>query len=367
MVISVDLSRLWLEVNKVSEKPVGFTLVSTSSFEEIDLKLEEGIEIDIDEVDFSGPVASYKGRQVLLYIADHGSQVEQVVAAPDKGNRFHVTDCVTLESMRRNSRFERYVVTNDLSGKFLIHGQNSWNLHRIEQRAELWVCKNCMNRLNYKGYKTDVRNKDEFVRKFNIPEFFETYSSLFRTMPKAFTATEAGTYTDNWAEVSTKIRASKNYTCDECKVCLVEAKALCHVHHINGVKSDNTPSNLRVLCADCHRRQPQHGRIHISHADMQLINRLRRQHQQTNRGWEEALRLADPAIFGALSHLRRAGYPPPEIGFELQDEHQRVIVELEAAWPSRRYALVVSEAQIPKIGISGWNIVTLADYHEDHL
>jgi hypothetical protein len=35
-------------------------------------------------------------------------------------------------------------------------------------------------------------------------------------------------------------------------------KDLLHVHHINGVKSDNSEMNLRVLCQYCHGEQPNH-------------------------------------------------------------------------------------------------------------
>jgi hypothetical protein len=33
------------------------------------------------------------------------------------------------------------------------------------------------------------------------------------------------------------------------------------VHHINGLKSDDSPENLRVLCIGCHAEQPSHGHM----------------------------------------------------------------------------------------------------------
>lgn len=363
MRLTVDFTALWREADKVAEERADFILTpDTVEFEPIDIELEEGKEIDISEVDFSGLVASFRGRQVLLYIPDHSFKFDEVMSGQEEGRKFHVTDCRTLDSMRSAERFERYFATNDLSGNFNISGFGKRDRTRREGKAKLRVCKNCMTRLNYKGYATSVRNKDEFVTSFSIPEFFETYSSCFRHMPKALRITDNGDYTQDWPKIAGGLKAANNYSCEECQVNLKGHKRLLHVHHINGNKSDNDRRNLKVLCVDCHRHQPYHQHIHVSHSDMQLITRLRRKDDIKPDSWSEAITLADPAIQGALELLRKEGLSPPEIGYEVQDDKQAVVAELEAAWPVAKFAVVISEEQ--KLGVEGWNLMTISELHQ---
>ena len=79
--------------------------------------------------------------------------------------------------------------------------------------------------------------------------------------------------------------------------------------------------------------------------------------------WDEALKLADSAVHGALAILRKAGYPAPEIGYEIQDERQAVTAEFEAAWPGIKYAVVLSEAQ--KVNAPGWTIKSINELHRE--
>ena len=325
----------------------------------IDIELERGKEVDIKDIDFSGPVAAVNGRQILLYIQDHSFRFHSVLSGEDSGNRFHVTDCKKLEEMRRNNKFERYVVTNNLSGKFKISGEGRYDRGRKESEVALIVCKLCLIKLNYRGAEYyPVRQK--ITQEFSIPEFFKTYSSCFRHEPKGFRSGSQG-YTPNWNDIASHLKKEKDYQCEKCSVMLKEHKRLLHVHHINGVKFDNVPTNLKVLCADCHRREPLHSHMHVKHPDMQLLTRLRNEQGLIKNSWTDALELCDAAIFGALEKLKRSGWPAPEIGYEFSDNKSAVIGEVEAAWPERKYAIVVDASQ--KLDILGWKILCLAEVH----
>ena len=35
----------------------------------------------------------------------------------------------------------------------------------------------------------------------------------------------------------------------------------CHTHHVDGDKSNNSSSNLQVLCIGCHAKQPVHAHV----------------------------------------------------------------------------------------------------------
>lgn len=70
-------------------------------------------------------------------------------------------------------------------------------------------------------------------------------------------------YVTEWESISQSLRESHSWTCQECNVRLSQGnlKQYLHVHHINHVKDDNVPSNLKVLCVRCHAEQPGHDHM----------------------------------------------------------------------------------------------------------
>lgn len=360
MRINVDFSALWAEVRKISEETATFSLgVASPPRKAIDIQLAEGLEIPLDEVDFSGPVASVQGRQVLLYIPDHGPRFDLAIADGGKGNRFHVTYCRKLEEMYQRKRYDRYVATNDLTPTFEIHGVS--NNTAPKGKTTLRVCQFCLDKLNYKGSQLDTRVRAQNAKTFSIPAFFETYSSCFRYMPSGMDALKPG-YSNDWEKISRGEKERVNYVCQQCKVDLSAAKRLVHVHHINGVKHDNAPKNLKALCADCHRAEPNHTHMHVSRKDTQFINKLRREQGRAATNWKEALEYADPAVHGVLDLLRAKGWAPPEIGYELQDATGAIFAELEAAWPESKYAITIDT--ISAGTADGWTIEDLGILHK---
>jgi len=163
--------------------PVAFSVhVATRPLDKIDAELAKGIELpDLEDVELSGGLLSYKGRQILLYIRSHDGKVQAALADGKKGNKFHVADCKTLQTMRSRGRFERYVVTNKLDGSFHIEGKDWKTGAQEEGEARLWVCQNCLKQLNYKG--ANYGGAYEQAKDFDIEEFFANYSSYFRYLP----------------------------------------------------------------------------------------------------------------------------------------------------------------------------------------
>lgn len=70
---------------------------------------------------------------------------------------------------------------------------------------------------------------------------------------------EADQYTEDWSKLSRQIRQEMDYQCELCGLSFADDPLHLHVHHRNGCKSDNRRSNLQVLCADCHAKQPGHS------------------------------------------------------------------------------------------------------------
>lgn len=341
MKINVDFSEL-IKIAEEFGRDAGFV---------IDRALRKGVLVDIIEVlpeEGDGPLLSYHGRQILLYIKDHSYSYDEAIIDGEKGNRFHVAHCRTLESMINRNRYQRYVATNNLSGEFEISASE-----RVDAKAKLKVCLNCLTLLDYKQSRgnKDIR-RNNFLN-FDLKEFFSTYSSCFKHMPK-YTDKDSVVYTSDWKQVSERTRSSKNYTCEECRVNLSQHKRLCHTHHINGVKQDNSLGNLQVLCADCHRKE-HHGHMFVSHKDTQQITQLRKeQGLLTIKTWSEVYALTDPAFHGDLRRLQKEHYPIPEIGYRHQKESKEI--NMEVAWPRMRTALMLNKEQIP-----GWKNYAFGD------
>jgi len=359
--LHVDFSDLHRCAEQMGAANVDFVINMTPSpMNPIDIALGDGLEISIGDVSTDGGLLSYEGRQVLLFIKDHGKGVAAALADGKKGRRFHVADCKTLGEMRSKNRFERYFVTNDLSGEFEITGFDPLTNQKVIGTARLKVCKNCLEKLNYKGYKA---GKSEPLNKiwndFSIDEFFRDYSSCFKYLPHHMKNDDAQ-YTEDWSIVSQKVREERGFHCEQCGVYLAEYKNLLHVHHINGHKSDNRPSNLTTLCIDCHRKQEFHDHMFVSHKTMQLISRLRREQGiGLNESWGRILMLSDPAVKGVIRLVNSMKLPKPELGYALSLNSK--IEQVELAWPDYKVAVVITSKQKKIPEALGWHCLEMIE------
>ncbi|GBL03168.1 HNH endonuclease [Glaciecola sp. KUL10] len=359
MKLNVDLKNLWAKVDEMRAEYVAFDVSDVwhdSDIEFDDQLSSSGIEIDLDDIESEEGLLSVRGRQVLLFIPDHAFKVEKALLNGQQGNKFHVADCTTLETMKKQNRFNRYKVTNNMSGRFEIYGTSEINLP-LEGITQLHVCKNCINQLNYKGIaNASVSERNKLVENFDLEEFFTTYSSLFKRLPRELASNKTKGYSDDWEKTSSKVRASVGYQCQHCEVNLSSDKRLLHVHHRNGVKSDNSAHNLIALCADCHRKEPYHGHMFVKHSDTQRINELRAmQNVYASCDWNTVFKKADPSVHGILEHCKVKGYTAPEVAYSLPNNPNSKALEL--AWTKRRFGVVLSDP----IVVDGWHILSLAD------
>ncbi len=351
MKLRVDFSELVRLGALMMPQGSDFVLHRSAEFEPLDIELGIGKDIDIGELDESSHLLSYKGRQVLLYIKDHTGKMDAALADPARGNRFHISHCKTLEDMKMKNRFQRYVATNRLDGMFSIEEAGRWGQDSRTQDTKLMVCKYCLEKLNYKN-SSDYKARQQVFNSFSLMEFFSCYSTCFKYMPKGLNDTASIGYTSDWPKISRRVREDAGYICGQCKIDLTGHKNLCDVHHVNGVKSDNHPSNLRVLCKDCHRKQPFHFGVYLSSKDMDVIRKLRAGlNLFDGADWDDVFALTDTSIHGDISFMQKRGFPPPVPGYDVLNERHEVQATLEAAWPDQRIAV-----HIASIEISGWKI-----------
>ena len=222
-----------------------------------------GVDTSLDDVGAADDgTLEYRGRRVVVYIRD------QVMAY--QPYKFHVADCDTLQNMRQSGRSERYVVATRTDGMFIV---NTFEEDRvIERDAEhrLFVCRNCLKRLNYKNYDTArYIERTRICESFDLREFFEVYPSQIKREPThTDTTAPLNHYTEDWPQVSLRHREQKDWRCERCCIDFgaPERRQLLHVHHINGIRHDNSAGNLRVLCIDCHSEEPLHRHMR-NHSD----------------------------------------------------------------------------------------------------
>jgi len=212
-------------------------------------KLKRGIEVLPSELgnDRRG-LLKYKGRKVVAYIMD---QYYRAVQGKHSEYKFHLCNCATLQQMKAEGRYKRYVVTQRDDGWFEIRtgGRRS-----SKRKVKMELCKNCERVLQRHG-----------IRFTSLGEYFKKYDSYVPPNIRDAKAVEAiQKYSPSHKEIANKYKEVAKFRCLYCGVDCSRHKHLLHLHHINGVKGDNSHENLMVLCADCHAHQPRHEQMRSS-------------------------------------------------------------------------------------------------------
>lgn len=78
-------------------------------------------------------------------------------------------------------------------------------------------------------------------------------------------------YTEEWRLLSRKLREENGWRCSRCRADLSLKRTLLHVHHANGIATDNRRGNLEVICALCHSEEHGDCQIVLSAEDVQFI------------------------------------------------------------------------------------------------
>jgi len=244
--------------------------VSSTTYEETKLLEGRGVEIDsLDSIyELEDGTLAFKDTRVLLYIRDvnvSSGRYSQTKTLP----KFHVSWCSTLKKMKANRRFDRYVLSTRTDGVFEIRKTGKYSASTVSSNEPLDVCKNCLDKLNYQGYRNGAGwdNNKKVFEKFSLRDFFGIYpKSPLNSKPKPrYTNATAPTdiYPDNFREISTRYREQVGWICEECGVNLSSQslRRFLHTHHLSGRKHDNNESNLKALCIICHANQADHGQL----------------------------------------------------------------------------------------------------------
>lgn len=215
----------------------------------------DGIEIKFNEIEIIDDYTfEYKGQKVLVYIRDQKAIYD--------GYKYHIANCSTIQSYLLRNALDRYVVTNRTDGKFKVNliGLDGF-IQKQNEEVELKVCKNCLKHLNYNEYSQQRTNsKIKIYNGFSLKEFFERYKSTQHIHLPTYDDITAPVqnYSDDFNRLSRELRERKNWICEQCNGNFGQNKQNLHVHHKNGVVSDNSLLNLEVLCKTCHQTRHSH-------------------------------------------------------------------------------------------------------------
>lgn len=190
------------------------------------------------------------GIKCVLYIKNQSNGVNTYNKTSTY--KYHICECPTIKSMIASGRKDRYVATNRDDGLFIVNVQNYFSKAK-EMELELGLCNNCMAILKEKGIFTD---------NFNLKNYFKKHNSMIKTtFKKSEQVLIEEKYAPNQEEIAMEYKKSVHYICQICNINCSSHHELLHLHHKNGIGTDNISSNLMVLCIDCHMNQPNHGHM----------------------------------------------------------------------------------------------------------
>ena len=270
MKIDINFPKIDRLINKMGASKTKW--VSGTKSKKIDLSklfTIEGIDVKFNELQIKEHGFMYKdGQQVVLYIRDQWESYDEIKKDPfNKGRKFHVIgNCKTIEQMRNNGRYDRYVVTANQSGNFKIIARESKYSNKLKKlETPLSVCLNCLIKLNYQGsgYSSrGVNNEAKLARKnFNLKSFFKDFVQVLINRPKYNELSYPDpVYTVDYKITQKKLKEARNYCCSRCNVDLnqMNHRKMLHCHHRDGNPGNNSEFNLEILCICCHATEGIH-------------------------------------------------------------------------------------------------------------
>lgn len=233
---------------------------------EIEILAKSGMDIPLDDVHVlpDGTLA-YKNQRVVLYIRDVRNYRNNHSLDRQDLPRFHVSNCDKLKEMRANKRYDRYVVATRDDGIFQINLVGEFE--RKEQRElPLNICQFCLSTINWDNFvarRRRAKDRTSIVTAFKLKDFYERYDRTFIADEPKHTDETAplDVYDKNFNLIARKIKEKRGYRCDECGCDFSSHKRFIHAHHVNGLKSDNSEENIKLLCIAAHAQQAYHGHM----------------------------------------------------------------------------------------------------------
>lgn len=214
------------------------------------------------------------GRQrIFIYIQDHA----EFVGTPNP--RIHFATCSTIDDMRSKNRFHKYVQVVPTKDQYRIRRTSSASA--TEMWLKLKVCQNCLHQVAFEGFHHGMPfgKLIAIVNNFSAERFFEMYHrDLFDDVPEhTWETSPLDTYTADMPKIAHDRKVAARWTCEDCKLSLAspEMRRYLWLHH-DGLKWEN--DKTRVLCMECHAKQPNHEHL-LAHPMFKQFLEMRNRRQ----------------------------------------------------------------------------------------
>ena len=218
---------------------------------------------------------AYAGRRIILYRRQRVTSEHELNTAKP----FHLVRCDALKRLAIQVHAARHTYTARRDGLFVMIVDSGDGTMR-DVAIPLEPCRLCLAELDYHGYGAAKRTQKVAIRRaFLIRDFLDSYPAAANSGATIVSETipTPNEYPPEWNLVSRAFREQSDWTCSHCEVQCHASPALLHTHHVNGIKADVRPENLRALCITCHREEQGHRTMYVDPARAKALDRLRRE------------------------------------------------------------------------------------------
>lgn len=177
-------------------------------------------------------------------------------------HRYHFTYCQKLQDMFEQGRRHRYHLSKRNDGFFHYSYIHNNAVMKKNPDQKILACQYCLDNLARITRKTYIKETFQIEEIYNNPA---TDNLLPDTGYRLDCDAVPNIYSKDWAKISEQEKKNSGYKCQDCgkDFSRRQDRSELHCHHINSDRTNNSSSNLRVLCAKCHSKY--HSHMHNQH------------------------------------------------------------------------------------------------------